>query len=133
MADLVVSQVEGTEGISNDAVRHQHAATSVEGSRIFRHYVERNRLIVHVKNAPWRYVGRAVLASFRETALYVRRDIVRPVIERRRPSGTFVFQRVRAFGAFAVRAPRAVMARRRLRRRQRIGDEELLRWVTRPD
>jgi GT2 family glycosyltransferase len=107
----------------HSVVRHRHAATSVEGSKIFRHYVERNRLIVHVKNAPWRYACRAVVASLRETALYIRRDIVRPVIERRRPTGTFVLQRIRAFWAFAVRMLRAVAARQRLRRRQRIGDE----------
>ena len=36
-----------------DAVlRHVHAATSVEGSPLFHHYVERNRLVMLTKNAP---------------------------------------------------------------------------------
>ena len=36
-----------------DAVlRHVHAATSVEGSPLFQHYVERNRLLMLTKNAP---------------------------------------------------------------------------------
>ena len=51
-----------------DAVlRHVHAATSVEGSPLFHHYVERNRLVMLIKNAPWRLAasasGRFVLST----------------------------------------------------------------------
>jgi GT2 family glycosyltransferase len=112
-------------------VRHLHAATSVEGSALFQHYVERNRLIVHAKNAPARYAVRVVLNSLRETALYARRDVVRPLIERRRPTTLFVRRRLRAFGGFLFQLPHAIGARRRLRRHQRVRDEELLRWIGR--
>jgi GT2 family glycosyltransferase len=112
-------------------VRHLHAATSVEGSALFQHYVERNRLIVHVKNAPARYAAHVALKSLRETALYVRRDVVRPLIERRRPTTLFVRRRLRAFAGFLFQLPRAITARRRLRRRQQVPDDELLGWVGR--
>jgi GT2 family glycosyltransferase len=112
-------------------VRHHHAATSVEGSAVFQHYVERNRLIVHVKNAPLRYSATAVVGSLRETALYVRRDVVRPLVERRRPTTVFVRRRLRAFGGFLAQLPQASRARVRLRRRQLVQDPELLGWVDR--
>jgi O-antigen biosynthesis protein len=117
--------------VPRSVVRHLHAATSVEGSALFQHYVERNRLIVHVKNAPLGYAAKAVVGSLRETALYVRRDVARPLLERRRPTTVFVRRRLRAFGGFLAQLPRALSTRFRLRRRQLVPDDELLRWVGR--
>ena len=42
--------------------RHIHAASSGEGSALFQHYVERNRLLMLVKNAPSRLALGAVVA-----------------------------------------------------------------------
>jgi GT2 family glycosyltransferase len=119
--------------VPGSVVRHLHAATSVEGSSLFRHYVERNRLVVHAKNAPPRYAARVAGNSLRETALHVRRDVVRPLIERRRPTTVVVRQRLHAFGGFLTQVPRALAARRRLGRRRRVPEEELLRWLGLPD
>ena len=38
--------------VPGSVVRHVHAASSVEGSRLFQHYDERNRLLTLTRNAP---------------------------------------------------------------------------------
>ena len=48
-------------------VRHEHAATSGEGSDLFRYFVERNRLLMLAKDAPVRMAVRAALIEARST------------------------------------------------------------------
>lgn len=111
-------------------VRHVHAASTVEGSALFQHYVERNRLLMLVKNAPARMVYRAVWRFLLVTLSYARRDLVRPLLTRRRP----VFQKVRlrlgSFLGFLRLLPAMWWQRRRIRRRATISDDELLRRLT---
>jgi GT2 family glycosyltransferase len=115
-----------------DAVlRHVHAATSVEGSPLFHHYVERNRLVMLTKNAPWWLAGSASARFLLSTASYARRDIVRPVLQRRRPQTGLVRARVRSFAAYLRMAPALLSDRRRLRRRQLVRDEDIVRWSVR--
>jgi hypothetical protein len=38
-------------------------------------------------------------------------------------------RRLRSFGAFVLKLPAALQARRRLRRRQIVRDDELLAWM----
>ena len=56
--------------------RHVHAATSSEGSPVFAYHVERNRLLMLVKNAPARLAAQQVWRYLLVTASYARRDIV---------------------------------------------------------
>ncbi len=64
--------------VPSSIVRHVHAASTVENSPFFVYEVERNRLIVHAKNAPGRYAWRAFLESVIPTARFAVRDIVGP-------------------------------------------------------
>jgi GT2 family glycosyltransferase len=109
-------------------VRHVHAASSVEGSPLFHHYVERNRLAMLAKNAPARYAIAAVARFLLSTLSYARRDVLRPILRLRRPHLGLVRARVRSFGSFLLLSPHLLAERRHLRRRQRVADAEILAW-----
>lgn len=112
-----------------DAVlRHVHAATSVEGSSLFHHYVERNRLVMLTKNAPWRLAGAATGRFVLSTASYARRDVVGPLIHGRRPATGLVRARVRSFGGYLRMLPDVLPDRRRLRAAQVVPDEAITGW-----
>ena len=112
-----------------DAVlRHVHAATSVEGSPLFHHYVERNRLVMITKNAPWRLAAAAAGRFVLSTASYARRDVLRPVTRGHRPQTRLVRLRLRVFAAYLRMLPSALIERGRLRRRQVVHDEAITGW-----
>ena len=110
-------------------MRHVHAATSVEGSPLFQHFVERNRLAMLVKNAPLRMALGAVWGFITATGSYSLRDIVRPLLRRQRPQHALVRARLGSFAAFARLLPWLIRERRRLRRGQVVDDRELVAWT----
>ena len=110
--------------------RHIHAASTGEGSPIFQHYVERNRLFMLAKNAPRPMVLRAVWRYLLVTASYARRDLVRPVLRARRPNPTQVLRRAKSFAGFLGLLPGALVARRRIRRAATVSDDVLLSRLT---
>ena len=113
-------------------MRHLHAATSVEGSPLFQHFTERNRLLMLTKNAPAPLVARAAGRFLLSTASYAVRDIVRPPTRGHRPQPHVVAARLRSFGGYLRLLPQALPDRRRLRARQRVHDEAITGWsVTR--
>jgi GT2 family glycosyltransferase len=113
-------------------MRHLHAATSVEGSPLFQHYTERNRLLMLTKNAPAPAAARAAGRFLLSTASYGVRDIVRPTTRGHRPQPGVVAARLRSFGGYLRLLPRTLADRRRLRARQRVHDEAITGWsVTR--
>jgi len=112
--------------------RHVHAAsTGGEGTATFQHYVERNRLLMLVKNAPPRMAANAVWRYLLTTASYARRDLLGPVLRGRRPNPTIVWRRAKSFLGFLQVLPGILVARRRIRRRAVVGDGELLAWAVR--
>jgi GT2 family glycosyltransferase len=117
--------------VPDAVVRHVHAASTGEGSPVFQHYVERNRLLMLAKDAPrdlaWGAVWRYVLV----TLSYARRDIVRPVLRLHRPNVEQVRRRLASFAGFASLAPAMLRDRWRIRRRATVGDGELRAWFTR--
>ena len=112
-------------------VRHIHAASTGEGSPVFQHYVERNRLLMLVKNAPARMAAEAVWRYLLTTASYTRRDIVAPLLGLHRPKPTIVARRARSFVDFLRLLPATLGERRRIRRAATVGDDELLAWAVR--
>ena len=112
-------------------MRHVHSASSVEGSRLFQHYDERNRLLTLTRNAPralaLREAGRHLLI----TGSYARRDILVPLVRRRPASVETVQRRIRAYGAYVRLLPEALAGRRHLAARGRLTEEELARWMQR--
>jgi hypothetical protein len=71
--------------------------------------------------AVWRYLL--------TTLSYARRDLVSPVLGRRRPRPTIVVRRLRSFGDFLRLSPAILSERRRVRKRATVGDAELLAWA----
>lgn len=113
-------------------VRHVHSASSVEGSRLFQHYDERNRLLTLTRNAPPALAVREVVRHPLITGSYARRDILAPLVHRRPPSAETVRRRMQAYGAYVRMLPEALAGRRRLATRGRLTAEELSRWMDRP-
>jgi hypothetical protein len=115
--------------VPESRIRHIHAASSGEGSPVFQHFVERNRLLMLVKNAP---VGLAVLAVWRYllvTASYARRDVVAPVLRASRPNTVLVRRRIASFLGFLRLLGPMLVSRARQRRRQVVADHELVAWM----
>ncbi len=112
-------------------VRHVHAASTGEGSSVFQHYVERNRLLMLAKDAPRDLAWRAVWRYLLVTLSYARRDIVRSALRLHRPNVEQVRRRLASFGGFVSLAPAMLLDRWRIRRRATVGDGELRAWFTR--
>ncbi|WP_195210276.1 glycosyltransferase [Actinomarinicola tropica] len=105
--------------------RHLHATSTGEGSPVFQHYVERNRLLMLTRNAPPGLAAGAAVRHLLATASYARRDVVRPLLRGRRPSTTLVRRRLRSWLAWAQLLPWALASRAGLRRRQIVPDADL--------
>jgi GT2 family glycosyltransferase len=112
--------------VPGSVVRHAHAATSIVGSAFFDYHVERNRLLVSVKNAPAAYALGAIGESLRVTGLHLERDVVRRLRRGKRPTSTFLRRRARAFGGFLRGLPSALRARADL-----LPATEVERWLDR--
>lgn len=116
--------------VPESVVRHVHAATSKEGSALFTHYVERNRFLTLARNAPWPMLADASYVYLRDTLVILDRDVVRPLVHRRRPTSDLALRRGRAYGAFLKLLPEILRTRRRQAAsagtRQAIVD----RWAT---
>ena len=96
------------------------------------HYSERNRLLTLTRNAPASLAAKAIVKHLLVTASYARRDVLHPIAHRRAASWEMVRRRATAFASFIAGSPHAVGDRRRLRRRQRVADADLLAWTTAP-
>jgi GT2 family glycosyltransferase len=115
--------------VPTSVARHVHAASSVEGSELFSYFVERNRLLMLVKNAPIPMLVRQLWRYLLVTASYTRRDIVVPALGRHRPRPTVVRRRVVSFvGVLRLLVP-MLQDRRALRRRQQVSDDRLSTWL----
>ncbi len=110
-------------------VRHVHSASAVEGSRLFSHYDQRNRLLTLTRNAPSALAVREAGRHLLITGSYARRDIFIPLAHRRPPAVETVRRRMRAYGAYVRMLPEALAGRRELTARGRLTDEELSRWM----
>lgn len=115
----------------SSVIRHVHAASSGTDSAVFVHHVERNRLLMLLRNAPARTAWTQTLLHLRATASYALRDIVRPIRRARRPTLLNVHRRLKAFADFLRLFPRTFVARRRLRARMLIPDRQLEPWFIR--
>jgi len=111
-------------------VRHIHSAFTGEGSAMFQHYVERNRLYMLVKDAPRDMVTHALWRYLLVTLSYARRDLVRPVLRARRPNPTQVLRRLKSLAGLGRLLPAGLVARRRIRRAATVGDETIRTRLT---
>jgi hypothetical protein len=110
-------------------VRHLHGMSAGEGSALFDHYVERNRLAMLTRNAPVSLAASAVARAVLSTGSQARRDAVAAVSARRPARLAPTRRKVGSLAAYGRLFPKLVAERRRLRRRQTVPDAELLRWL----
>jgi GT2 family glycosyltransferase len=114
--------------VPESIVRHEHAASSKEGSALFTHFVERNRFLTLARNAPWSMLTKASYVYLRDTAVIFDRDVVRRVVHRSRPSPRFVLLRLRAYAAFVKLLPGTLRTRRGQRSSRDARARIVERW-----
>jgi GT2 family glycosyltransferase len=94
-------------------VRHEHSATTGEGSAFTAFHVVRNRFLTLARNAPWPMVVDALYVYLRDTLVLVKRAVT----DRRQDAPTdprhHVGLRLRAVAAFFAMLPGTLRARRR--------------------
>jgi GT2 family glycosyltransferase len=111
-------------------IHHLHASTTVEGSRRFAYFTERNRLLMLVKNAPADLVTTAIRRFTDETYDAARRDVAGAIANARRPNALPVERRLHALAGFAALAPAMLASRAEIRARQLVDDDELVKGLT---
>jgi GT2 family glycosyltransferase len=110
-------------------VRHEHAASSKEGSALFTHYVERNRFLTLARNAPWAMLTEALRVFLRDTLVIFKHQVLAPVRHRGHPDPDLVKRRLRAVLAFAKLLPATLRARRAQRVSASARHEIIDRWA----
>lgn len=115
--------------VPGSVVRHEHSATSGEGSELFRFHVDRNRLLMLTKDAPAPLARAALRAYLDEAWMLTRREVLSPLRHRRRPELHLVPQRARSLRSYARLAPAMLRDRRALARRRVVGDDEIMGWM----
>lgn len=104
-------------------VHHEHAASTGEGSELFRFHDGRNRLLMLVKNATAAMATRAVIRYLVTTA---------SIGLRRRQPWPMVRTRLRVIASFARLLPRMLGKRRRLTRSARTPRAQVERLLAPP-
>lgn len=99
--------------VPQSTVRHLHSASTDESSALFAFHNERNRLLTLARNATPARAATASVRSLLITASYARRDILSPLLRRRRSAMATVLVRLRAFLSFLRLLPGTVASRRR--------------------
>jgi hypothetical protein len=113
--------------VPTSIVRHEHAATSREGSELFQHCVDRNRLLTLARNAPWSWLWEASRVYLVDTAAIFKRDVIGRRRAGRGVSPGLALRRLRTFFAFLKFLPSTLLSRSRQKvsatERQRIVDQ----------
>jgi len=110
-------------------MRHIHAASTGEVPVLTNYLLERNRLLMVVRNAPTRLVLQQVLRYPLTMASYLLRDVVQPIVKRRRPSTGSVTRRLHSYFGFLRLLLPAVKERRDLRSLRVVTESELEGWL----
>ena len=109
----------------SSVVRHIHSASTVEGSTVAAHYIERNRLVLVVRHAPASVVFREFARFLVITASYARAAFKQALARRQAPDFTNVGRRLRSFVSALRLLPASVASRRRISARRYVTREEL--------
>ena len=106
-------------------VRHIHSASTIEGSSVAAHYIERNRLLLVVRHAPASVVFREFARFLVITASYVRAAFKQAFARRQAPDFTNVGRRLRSYFSALRLLPASVASRRRISTRRYVTRDEL--------
>lgn len=115
--------------VPTSVVYHEHAYSSVEGSAFFNFWVDRNRRLTLVKNAPAKVAMRAVLGSI----VWGVRDSIMPVLRalrhRRRLPIRASSHRFRQMLSLLKGLPPALRERRRLGKIGHVPRSFAVEWL----
>ena len=116
--------------VPSAVVRHQHAATSGEWSPLFTYYVDRNRPLMLLKNAPLPLAIRELAGYTAEAALTAGR-LLRAVGIRQGvvPTAQRAWLQAKVLASWAWLLPRAWRQRQRIQARRRVPETEIQRWM----
>jgi GT2 family glycosyltransferase len=106
-------------------VRHVHSASTVEGSAIAEHYIERNRLLVVLRHASVSDILRVFIRHLLVTASYLRSACVGALPRWQRPDLTRVHRRSASFLAALRLLPRSLSSRRKIASNRLLSRDEL--------
>jgi GT2 family glycosyltransferase len=115
--------------VPGSVVLHEHAYSSKEGSEFFRFWVDRNRRLTLVKNAPVAVALRATAGAFSLFGRDMAAHVVAQARRRRPPSPGWVGRRVRDLWRVASALPGAWRQRLRLAGRRTVGHAEIAAWT----
>jgi len=107
-------------------VRHKHAQSSGLGSATFRYYVDRNRLLMLLKNAPAPVATRAVAVVLRDLFNHVKGSAIRPLFRLRRPDLVEIKHRVKVLRGMYPLVPFMLADRRR--QHPVVPREQMMGW-----
>lgn len=113
----------------SSVVLHEHAYSSKEGSAFFSFWVDRNRRLTLVKNAP---LGVALRAVGGVGTMFARDLAVHTVAQfrrRRPPSPRWLMHRLRDMAMVLGGLPHAVVERRRISRERTVGHAAIRAWM----
>jgi GT2 family glycosyltransferase len=116
--------------VPTSVVYHEHAYSSGEGSPFFRFWVDRNRRLTLVKNAPTAVAVKAVIGA----VVWGVRDAflppLRSLIRLRRPQLGSTLYRLRQMASFLKSVPPAVKARRTQLKTSPLKPSFVYDWVS---
>ena len=115
--------------VPTSVVYHEHAYSSVEGSHFFNFWVDRNRRLTLIKNAPARVAAKALIGA----VVWGLRDTIKPIVKSllrgRRPDFGPSRHRLRQMLSLVKATPSAVVARRRLGRLGKLKRSFVVDWI----
>jgi GT2 family glycosyltransferase len=110
-------------------VFHEHAYSSKAGSAFFQFWVDRNRRLTLVKNAPAGVAVRACLGAVKTAASDFARHTYHQARRLRPPSPGVTKEIVKPMVSVAAALPAALRERRRLARRRTVSHADIARWT----
>lgn len=121
-ADLYVPEV---------TVRHLHTASTIEGSPLFNHFVQRNRLLTLVKNAPAGFAVQQCADFVAKAAQLAGGELVMPLLRGSHGHPVNLPSRLRSFGGLLKHMPSALRQRHAITARRTVSSTALLDWMGR--
>ena len=109
----------------SSVIRHIHSASTIEGSAVAAHHIERNRLLLVARHGSVPEVIREFLRYPLSTAGYARVALAHAVQRRQGPDFTIVRRRIRSWFAALKMLPASLQARRVFAARRYVSRNEL--------
>lgn len=110
-------------------VLHEHAYSSKAGSDFFNFWVDRNRRLTLVKNAPASVATRAILGAIYNPIKTFFRHSLQQLRGLRPPSARFLYRLIRQAGSFFRALPSALRARWTIARKRSMTSSDIQKWM----